>query len=202
MILTHGSDPNQVALTFDDGPNGNTTLELVKVMARHNAKATFFMLGKWVKENPQIALEVYKCGHDIGNHGFSHTSIAGMEWDQIADELQACAYSLAEALEFKSHSRLFRPPYGKTSEVSRRAVYQLGCETVLWSQLSGDWAAKSPEEIISKVNLDTDKGEIVLLHDGGPDELGADRSNTIKAVEMILQKWPNKQYVTVSELKI
>lgn len=72
--------------------------------------------------------------------------------------------------------------------------------TVMWSQLSGDWAAKSPEEILSKVDLDTGKGEIVLLHDGSPDRFAGDRSNTVKAVEMILQKWPNKKFVTVSEL--
>lgn len=192
MILTHGSDPNQVALTFDDGPNGDTTLEILSLLHLHNAKATFFMLGKYVETNPYVVRAVAGAGHEIGNHTFSHPSTEYGDY-----EILACDEAL-ESAGVKAPD-LFRPPYGN---VANDHSHTFGLTTVLWSQLSGDWVAKSPEEILEKVNLDTDKGEIVLLHDGAPDKLGADRSNTVKAVEMILQKWPNKQYVTVSELTI
>ncbi|HZD08182.1 MAG TPA: polysaccharide deacetylase family protein, partial [Candidatus Limnocylindrales bacterium] len=65
--LTHGSDPQQMALTFDDGPNDPHTMHLLDVLARHNAKATFFLIGKYVRQRPEIARAILAAGHEIGN---------------------------------------------------------------------------------------------------------------------------------------
>lgn len=198
MILTHGSDPNQVALSFDDGPNEFHTMVLLEILEKYKAKATFFMLGKWVRERPNIARCVKDAGHEIGNHGFSHAALGQIPGDVAFREI---GETLGVLEELGISAKLFRPPYGHHAEQLEPLAESFGMKTVMWSQLSGDWAAKIPEQVFSRVNLDTDKGEIVLLHDGGPDEMGADRSPTVKAVEMILQKWPNKKFVTVSELE-
>src|SRR5215472_7493710 len=68
--LTHGSDPNQIALTYDDGPNDPHTLRLLDVLARHEAKATFFLIGKYVRQRPDIARAILAAGHEIGNHTY------------------------------------------------------------------------------------------------------------------------------------
>src|ERR1051326_5576475 len=73
--LTHGSDPGQMALTFDDGPNDPHTMHLLDVLARHNAKATFFLIGSYVRQRPEIARAVLAAGHEIGNHTYSHPNL-------------------------------------------------------------------------------------------------------------------------------
>src|SRR5262249_59188660 len=73
--LTHGSDPAQMALTFDDGPNDPHTLHLLDVLARHQAKATFFLIGRYVLERPDIARAVQAAGHAIGNHTYNHPNL-------------------------------------------------------------------------------------------------------------------------------
>jgi len=196
LILSHGSDPSQVALTFDDGPSG-WTVELLPILAKYNAKATFFVLGKWVAENPEILNIISRLGHEIGNHTENHFAAGSISEQQLEIEIESCSKRIQNATW--QLPKLFRPPYGNNPDRATKTADIFGLKTVMWSQLSGDWAAKSAEDIFSKVNLDTDKGEIVLLHDGSP-EKSADRSHTLKAVEMILQKWPNKKFVTVSEL--
>src|SRR6266853_6796154 len=73
--VTHGSDPQQMALTFDDGPNDPHTMRLLDVLAKHNAKATFFLIGRYVRQCPEIARAVLAAGHEIGNHTYSHPNL-------------------------------------------------------------------------------------------------------------------------------
>src|SRR5215831_7729661 len=73
--LTHGSDPAQMALTFDDGPNDPHTMRLLEVLARHNARATFFLIGKYVQQRPDIVRAIAAAGHEIGNHTFTHPNL-------------------------------------------------------------------------------------------------------------------------------
>src|SRR5215831_20038271 len=73
--ITHGSDPRQMALTFDDGPNDPHTMHLLDVLAKHNAKATFFLIGRYVRQRPEIARAVLTAGHEIGNHTDSHPNL-------------------------------------------------------------------------------------------------------------------------------
>lgn len=199
MIITHGSNPSQVALTFDDGPNVDTW-KLLRVLNRYNAKATFFLLGKWVKQHRDICLAIDREGHEIGNHTMTHPALGNLTINQIENEIYAAHKEIVNACG--AHPKFFRPPYGQASQMVDQVLQPTGMNVVMWSQMSGDWAAESSDEILSKINLDTDKGEIILLHDGGPFSLGADRSHTVEAVERLLAANRDKKFVTVSELTL
>src|ERR1700704_779398 len=104
--LTHGSDPQQMALTFDDGPNDPHTMQLLDVLARHNAKATFFLIGKYVRQRPEIARAILAAGHEIGNHTDSHPNLIFVSADRLRRELDDCRKSLEDALG--TRATLFR----------------------------------------------------------------------------------------------
>src|SRR6185369_4269701 len=96
--LTHGTDPNQIALTFDDGPNDPHTMHLLDVLAKHNAKATFFLIGKYVRQRPEIARSILAAGHAIGNHTDSHSNLVLVSARRLRQELADCSKALEDAL--------------------------------------------------------------------------------------------------------
>jgi peptidoglycan-N-acetylglucosamine deacetylase len=199
--LTHGGDPNQLALTFDDGPNDPWTLRLLDVLARHNARATFFMIGKYVRRRPEIARSIQAAGHEIGNHTFSHPNLIFVPAPRLRQELHDCNQALEDALGSKVE--LFRPPFGGRRPGVLRIAGELGLKTVMWSLTSYDWSARSAEAILDKVGgrLNSGKGEIVLLHDGGHLAFGTDRSHTVEATRRMLEMNPGKRFVSVSGLE-
>ena len=99
-----------IALTYDDGPNDPHTLRLLDVLAKHNVRATFFMIGRYVQQRPDIARAVAQAGHVIGNHTFTHPLLIF----KSAAQTRARAHRLPSALQdaIGEHSNLFRPPFG------------------------------------------------------------------------------------------
>jgi peptidoglycan/xylan/chitin deacetylase (PgdA/CDA1 family) len=202
--LTHGSDPNQIALTFDDGPNDPHTMHLLDVLARHNAKATFFLIGKYVRQRPEIARAILAAGHEIGNHTNSHPNLILVSAARLRQELADCCKALEDALGEKV--TLFRPPFGGRRPNVLRTARSMGLSPVMWSVTGFDWSAKSAAEIVKKVSGWVDsrhkpQGEIVLLHDGGHLAFGTDRSFTVEATRNLLERYANKQFVTASGLR-
>lgn len=201
--FTHGSDPNQIALTYDDGPNDPHTLHLLDVLARYEAKATFFLIGKYVRQRPEIARAIAAAGHEIGNHTYSHPNLIFASASQLRQELEDCRKALEDALG--SGISLFRPPFGGRRPNVLRTARALGMQPVMWSVTAYDWSAKSPEPIIEKVTRQVDshrrpQSEIVLLHDGGHLAFGADRSHTVEATRCLLERYAGKKFVAVSGL--
>jgi peptidoglycan/xylan/chitin deacetylase (PgdA/CDA1 family) len=201
--LTHGDDPTQMALTFDDGPNDPHTMRLLDVLARHNAKATFFLIGKYVRQRPDIARAILAAGHEIGNHTDSHPNLILVSEARLRRELANCSKSLEDALGKKI--TLFRPPFGGRRPNVLRISRGVGLNPVMWSVTGYDWNAISADEIVNKVRRQTDshrrpQGEIVLLHDGGHLAFGADRSLTVQATGKLLERYVDKRFVTISGL--
>jgi peptidoglycan-N-acetylglucosamine deacetylase len=201
--VTHGSDPGQMALTFDDGPNDPHTMHLLDVLAKHNAKATFFLIGKYVRQRPEIARAILSAGHEIGNHTYSHPNLVLVSAARLRVELEDCQKSVEDALGTKT--TLFRPPFGGRRLNVLRTARKMGLSPVMWSVTAYDWSATSAEAIVAKVTGRVDsrrkpQGEIVLLHDGGHLAFGTDRSFTVKATPRLLELYQNKQFVTVSDL--
>ena len=198
--LTHGRDPNQVALTFDDGPNDPHTLRLLDVLARHKAKATFFLVGKYVRQRPDIVRAIAAAGHEIGNHTYSHPNLIFTSRARVRQELEDCNKALADELGRKPV--LFRPPFGGRRPAVLSVAGDLGLKPVMWSVTGYDWNAKSADSILAKVapRLKSRRAEIVLLHDGGHLAFGADRSHTVEATCRLLEMYPNKRFVSVSML--
>jgi peptidoglycan-N-acetylglucosamine deacetylase len=201
--LTHGSDPTQMALTYDDGPNDPHTLRLLDVLARHEARATFFLVGQYVRERPEIARAIQAAGHEIGNHTYSHPNLIFLSAARLRQELEDCSKALEDTLGQKT--QLFRPPFGGKRPNVLRTARAMGLQPIMWSVTAYDWSAKSPEAIIEKVTTKVDsrrkpQGEIILLHDGGHRAFGADRSHTVEATHRLLQQYGNKSFVSISGL--
>jgi peptidoglycan/xylan/chitin deacetylase (PgdA/CDA1 family) len=201
--LTHGADPSQMALTFDDGPNDPHTMHLLDVLARHNAKATFFLIGKYVRQRPEIARAILAAGHEIGNHTDSHPNLILVSGARLRKELNDCGKAMEDALGKKV--TLFRPPFGGRRPNVLRTARSLGLSPVMWSVTGYDWSAKSVAQIYEKVSRQVDsrhkpQGEIVLLHDGGHVAFGTDRRFTVEATGKLLERYAARKFVTVSGL--
>lgn len=202
--LTHGGDPGQMALTFDDGPNDPHTMHLLDVLTKHNAKATFFLIGKYVRQRPDIARAIEAAGHGIGNHTDSHPNLILVSAARLRQELADCNKALEDAIGIKV--TLFRPPFGGRRPNVLRTARGMGLNPVMWSVTGYDWSAKSADQIVEKVSRQVDtrpkaQGEIVLLHDGGHLAFGADRAFTVEATGRLLQSYAGKEFVTASGLR-
>jgi peptidoglycan/xylan/chitin deacetylase (PgdA/CDA1 family) len=203
--VTHGSDPGQMALTFDDGPNDPHTMHLLDVLAQHDAKATFFLIGRYVRQRPEIARAVLAAGHEIGNHTYSHPNLVLVSGSRLRQELDDCRKALEDALGTKI--TLFRPPFGGRRPSVLRTARSMGLSPIMWSVTGYDWNAKSPETIVEKVvrQVDSRRGaqaEVVLLHDGGHLAFGADRSHTVEATRRLLEHYAGKEFVSISNLRM
>ena len=100
----------ELALTYDDGPNDPHTLRLLEILAKHEIHATFFLIGRYVRRRPDIAREIFRAGHAIGNHTETHPLLIFKSEAEIRRQLSECRTALEEAIG--EPSSLFRPPFG------------------------------------------------------------------------------------------
>lgn len=186
----------QLALTFDDGPNDPHTFHLLEVLARHNVKATFFLIGRYVKQRPDIAQELVRAGHVIGNHTFSHPNLIWVSPQETNRELQDCERALTDAVG--EHSRLFRPPFGGRRPGTLKIVRKLGLEPVMWNVTGWDWEGKPADYVEQKVRQQIRGGDVILLHDGSHAAFGVDRSQTVIAVDRLIARYKSDGYEFVT----
>jgi len=196
--LERGS--KSMALTYDDGPNDPHTLRLLEVLARHEVRATFFMIGRYVEQRPDIVREVVRAGHCAGNHTFSHPLLIFQPEMEIRSQLERCERALADAVGEPAH--LFRPPFGGRRPAVLRIARELGLEPVMWNVTGYDWSAPSVEHIERKVAGQVRGGDVVLLHDGGHLAMGADRSRTVTASDRLIARYKaeGREFVTIPEM--
>jgi peptidoglycan/xylan/chitin deacetylase (PgdA/CDA1 family) len=182
----------QIALTFDDGPNDLHTLRLLEVLARHGVHATFFLIGRYVRKRPEIAREIVKAGHVVGNHTFTHPPLIFKSETEIRRQLSECRSALQDAIG--EHSNLFRPPFGGRRPAVLRVARELGLEPVMWNVTGYDWNAPPAEMIERKVARQIRGGDVILLHDGGHKQMGADRSNSVTATDHLIARYKSEGY--------
>lgn len=196
-----GGTRRELALTFDDGPNDPYTLQLLEVLSKCNVKATFFMIGKYVDQRPDIVRDVVAAGHEVGNHTYTHPNLIFRSQAQFREELGRCERALHNAVGDK-HAPLFRPPFGARRPAVLRTVRKAGMEPVMWSVTGYDWSAKSSEEIERKVTKQVRGGDVVLLHDGGHLAFGTDRSHTVRATARLIERYQGEGWAmrTVREM--
>lgn len=196
--LARGS--KKVALTYDDGPNDPYTLQLLEVLARQEVKATFFMIGDFVRQRPAIAREVLKAGHAIGNHTFSHPLLIFKSPSQIRRQLADCQRAIEDTLGVSTG--LFRPPFGGRRPKVFRVARELNLLPVMWNVTGYDWNAKSADEVERKVLRQMRGGDVILLHDGGHLAMGTDRSHTVTVTDRILQRYKQlgRDFVTIPQM--
>ena len=190
----------QLALTYDDGPNDPHTLRLLEVLAKHNVRATFFLIGRCVRQRPDIVRELVRARHVVGNHTFSHPNLIFASARETRMQLRDCEQALADAVG--EHSRLFRPPFGGRRPSTLRIARRLGLEPVMWNVTGWDWKGKPGEYIERRVSQQVRGGDVILLHDGGHEAFGADRSQTAIATDRLIARYKSEGYefVTVPEM--
>lgn len=182
----------QMALTYDDGPNDPHTLRLLEVLARHNVSATFFLIGRYIKQRPDIVREIIKAGHAVGNHTFTHPLLTLKTGAEIRRELCDCSAVLQEITG--QTPALFRPPFGGRRPEVLRIARSLQLEPIMWNVTGYDWNAPPAAEIERKVLKQVRGGDVILLHDGGYRQMGADRSQTVLATDHIIQRYKSEGY--------
>ncbi len=155
---------NIVALTFDDGVNAEFTPKVLELLKKHNAKATFFCIGKNVEKHPEIAKQIIADGHSIGNHTYNHSNNWGFfNTNKVRDELQKTD-KIIEKITGKQ-TKLFRPPFGVTNPNIAKAVQSFDYEIIGWNVRSLDTVIKNPDKILKRITSKVKKGDIILLHD-------------------------------------
>lgn len=152
------SVPKEIYLTFDDGPTPEITTFVLNELKKHQAKATFFCIGKNVKKHSTIYERIKKEGHSVGNH--THNHLNGFRTNNInyIENIQQ-AEKLIE-------SNLFRPPYGRLKSSQARSIIGKGYKIIMWDVLSGDFDTTiTPEKCLKNVLDKTTNGSIVVMHD-------------------------------------
>ena len=190
----------QIALTYDDGPNDPHTLRLMEVLARHDVQATFFLIGRYVQQRPDIVQHLVKAGHVLGNHTFTHPHLIVASAVETRNQLEACQRAVQEATG--EAPQLFRPPFGGRRPETLRIVRALGMEPVMWNVTSWDWKMPPAEKIVRTCVRQMRGGDILLMHDGSHIAMGADRSQTVLATERLIERYQQEGYefVTVPEM--
>jgi peptidoglycan-N-acetylglucosamine deacetylase len=227
--LHHTPDASLVALTFDDGPNPACTPQLLELLERHRAPATFFLVGRFARACPELVREIADCGHSIGNHTQTHANLAWLPAGRIAEELQAGQESILAALgsERDAAPTLMRPPFGYRGPQLWSALRRAGLRGVaMWSLKCYDWRPQPAERLVKRLDLVAQRsglyaqggnegqprrggagranrgGEVVLLHDGDARKLGADRGHVLAALQYWLPRWRDAgfEFVTMNSL--
>jgi len=202
--LVAGRDPSEFALTYDDGPNDPWTGRLLDLLEQHRVRATFFLIGRHIRQRPDLVREIHAAGHLIGNHTVTHPWLAIVSPRRVRDELAGCNAALEDVLG--APVRFFRPPHGARRPDVLRAAHDLDLTAVLWNAMGFDWRPNiSAARIAAYLERGIarsqrhQRGSNLLLHDGGHLALGADRSQSVEATRLILERHPPgaTRYVTV-----
>lgn len=190
-----------MALTFDDGPHPDYTPRVLELLAAHQAKATFFVVGQAAEQHPDLIDRIRAQGHALANHTYSHALMTAISRQERRDEVLACARLIGPQA-----TRLFRPPWGAQSHASRRDLRRLGYQVVAWDTQVEDWLRQPPTDLAKRIISQARSGSIVLLHDAvrpaKPDSPSClDRGYLIEALSIALPVLASGyRMVTVPEL--
>jgi peptidoglycan/xylan/chitin deacetylase (PgdA/CDA1 family) len=155
----------RAALTFDDGPH-ELTERYLEVLARANAKATFFVVGRACTEHPGAGDAMTRAGHEVAGHGFTHTEFPKLRGDELRDELARTAALLPKPAGGRA---MVRPPRGLVTPRSLLGCFRAGYSSAMWSHDTFDWEARTADEVLRRATPEQiAPGEILLMHEGKP----------------------------------
>ncbi len=183
-LASHGPQRgNEVALTFDDGPDPPYTLEVAGILEQYGVRGTFFEVGKAVVERPNVAKELVSRGHVVGNHSYYHGAFSYL--DPAYPELAQTENAFRDRVGICP--ALFRPPHGTHTPFMSHAVTERGMTLVTWDVSAKDWVETDPARLAANILKKVKPGSIILLHDGSDGNIGAaDRTVLLEALPRIL----------------
>ena len=189
------TDKKVIYLTFDCGYENGNTPAILNALKRHNVQATFFVVGNFLRDNPELVKQMLKEGHTVGNHTFHHPDMSQIATKETFSRELKSVEALYKDITGKSMTRFYRPPQGKYSTENLQMAKDMGYHTFFWSLAYVDWLADaqpSKEEAFDKLLGRIHPGAIVLLHN-------TSRTNG-EILDELLAKWEEMGY-TFSTLK-
>lgn len=191
-VFSNRSAGKMVALTFDDGPFAKKTSQILQILQENDCRATFFTIGKYVHNNPELAQQVLAAGCELGSHSWFHTKQTGLSSEERAEDFARVAKAFNEAVGAPPY--LFRAPYGAVNDEVKADIAAQNMISVLWSLDTEDWRAKSADAVYNSVLDVVRDGDIILMHENA--------EYTVEVLPRILAalKEQGYQVVTVSEL--
>ena len=202
------NSPRKLAITFDDGPNPSVTPKLLDLLERYKAQATFFVIGTYAREFPELVREVKSRGHVVGNHTETHPKLFWRNSSDIRVELRLCQSAIKNAAGVAA--KWFRPPFGLRNPWVAVAARELDLRVAMWTLMPGDWKAPSAQWLIDRMEPIAARarrspqkaggtGDILCLHDGSHRQQNMDRAHTLAALEHWLPRWRDLglEFVTI-----
>ncbi|WP_458627979.1 polysaccharide deacetylase family protein [Winogradskyella sp. PC D3.3] len=186
-------DKKQVAITFDDGPNAEFTPQILDLLKTYHAKATFFCIGKHIKQQPKLVQQMIAEGHTVGNHTYSHSEIFDFYGKQkVIDEIETTNALVASIIN--KEIILFRPPYGVTNPAITKALKHTKHKVIGWNIRSLDTVKNDEKTILNRITKNITPGAVILLHDS--------QNITVRVLEQLLLflQENNYQSITVDTL--
>ncbi len=190
-----------VALTFDDGPDPVYTPKVSEILERFQAKATFFVIGKHLKEHGDLVASLSRAGHVVGNHSFHHfRTMSFLSSKKIRHEILECQREVEKWAGYRP--RFYRQPAGFRNPQIFGILKELGMDMVGWQVRAFDTQLRDPQAIARKILEKIKPGGVILLHDGSDSEQNRDRTPTLEALPVILQGLKDRrmEFLTLDEL--
>ena len=169
-----------VVLTFDDGPDVEYTPKVLEILAKYDAKATFFEVGQNVQKHPELTKRVHDAGHSVENHTWTHADLRKLSATAFRQQIMSTDQAIRA--QIGSTPGCLRPPYGAVNAAVQQRAKALSKDLVVWTVDSRDWTKPGTTAIVQRVIKTVHSGSVILMHDGG-----GNRSQTIAALPMILK---------------
>ena len=180
---------NQVAITFDDGPNAEFTPQILELLKAHHAKATFFCIGKHAEQQPELVQQIIEEGHTIGNHTYTHSDFFDFYNKQnVIAEIKNTNTIISSIIN--KEMKLFRPPYGVTNPAITKALKHTKHHVIGWNIRSLDTVKKDEKKILNRITKNIKPGAVILLHDS--------QEITVRVLEQLLLFLQENNYQSVT----
>ena len=191
-IVRLNTDQRVVALTYDDGPNPPYTDQLLDVLAKHNVKATFFLIGNRIEQHPETVHRIIAEGHQVGNHTYSHPLLGFLPPIYVQRQIERTDALLREQditgdIVFRAPMLTRFLPVAQFQAKAERT--HISCNVWSW-----DWTTQNPDKITETVLKQTKPGSIIVLHDGKAENKNANRSGTVEATDRIITALKREGY--------
>ncbi len=183
------SEPEKVIyLTFDDGPDPNWTPQILDILDRYHAGATFYMIGRNAVTFPEVVRQVAEHKQRIAIHGYNHMDMSNLDYQTFYLEVNDSESVILAALQSEpnlasQYVRCLRPPYGLTSDYLYQTAHQMGYEISMWNIDTNDWQQPDPDDMLADILKILEPGKVILMHDGGKE-----REKTLLGLQLILHE--------------